>query len=121
MPPRVGAPLLYVWPGWCFFSRKWLAGRVPDFNGIRGEHAFDDGDCGSLLHPLFSDTDWERLATVGVEHGYGTLREDDGHGLQSYGFERIDGWVHFTNASRWKQIPDADERDRMVREMLEAL
>lgn len=117
---RHGKPLRYPWPGWLFFSRQWLAGRVPDFNGIRGKHKWDDGDCGSLLHPLFTDADWDRLPTL--THEYGTLRENDGHGLQSYGYEWIDGaWLHFTNASHWKQVPDQAGRDRMMREMLEAL
>lgn len=117
--PRVGSPLRYLWPGWIFFSRRWLNGRIPNFYGIRGEHAFDNGDAGSLLHTLFSEDDWARL--VHVEHSYGVIRDDDGHGLQSYGYELVDGWLHFTNASHWKDVPDVEERDRLLREMVDAL
>lgn len=117
--PRVGEPLRYLWPGWAFFSRSWLSDRVPDFSGIRGEHKFDDGDAGSLLHPLFADADWEAMAAV--EHGYQMLREEDGHGLQSYGLETMSGWIHFTNGSHWKAVPHPVGRDRLIREMLAAL
>jgi hypothetical protein len=109
----------YLWPGWCFFSRAWLNGRVPDFYGIRGEHAWDDGDAGSMLHTLFTDEDWVRLAPT--THGYGEIRPRDGHGLQSYGYERIGDWLHLSNASRWKAVPDPEGRDMIFREMLAAL
>jgi hypothetical protein len=117
--PRVGTPLRYLWPGWVFFSRRWLNGRTPDFQGLRAEFKFDDGDAGSMLHSLFTDEDWERL--VGIEHGYEVIRADDGHGLQSFGYERLGDFVHLSNASHWKAVPDPDERDHLLREMLEAL
>lgn len=117
--PRRGQPLRYLFPGWIFFSQRWLNGRVPNFAGIRGEFRFDDGDTGSELHVLFDETDWLYLASV--EHGYGTIREDDGHGLQSFGYEHMDGWVHLTNASHWKDVPDSDSRDQLLRDMLAAL
>jgi hypothetical protein len=117
--PRVGQPLRYLWPGWVFFSSVWLNGRTPNFNGIRGEFRFDDGDAGSMMHSLFTDADWERQPVV--EHSYDVIRDDDGHGLQSFGFERIGDFVHLSNASRWKAVPDPDIRESLLREMLEAL
>lgn len=118
--PRFGLPRRYLWPGWCFFSRSWLNGRVPNFEGIRGEYKWDDGDTGSQMHTLFSDDDWRMMAPL--THGYGTLRPDDGHGLQSFGFERLDdAWIHFSNASRWKEIPNPNERDMLIRDMLETM
>lgn len=118
--PRVGEPLRYLWPGWCFFSRRWLAGRTPNFRGIRGKFAFDDGDAGSEMHALFDDADWQRFPDG--THGYETIRPEDGHGLQSFGVERFDEvWLHLTNASRWKDIPDPDGRDALLRDMIAAL
>lgn len=113
---------LYLWPGFCFFSRKWLANRVPNFNGIRGEYKRDDGDCGSMLSGLFQPEDWERFYGESHHHGYGTLRAPDDFGLQSWGYEEMgDGWVHLTNASGWKMIPNAMERDQLALKMIQSL
>ncbi len=117
--PRIGKASQYLWPGWIFFSNKWLDGRTPNFDGIRAEFKFDDGDCGSMLHSLFTEEDWQNCPNV--EHSYGTIREEDGHGLQSFGFERIDDWIHLTNASHWKDVPDSEGRDRLLLEMIRAL
>lgn len=119
--PRCGEARRYIWPGFAFFEREWLNGRVPDFAGIKGKFAWDDGDTGSMLHALFTDADWGRFPAG--THEYGTIREPDGEGLQSYGFERFDGgaWLHLVNASRWKAVPDPDGREQLFREMLAAL
>lgn len=109
----------YLWPGFCFWKREWLAGRTPNYDGIRGIDKRDDGDCGSMLHTLFDVEDWARLARP--EHGYGTIRPPDTYGLQSFGYEFFDGWVHLTNASRWMQVPDPDGRDSALLNMLAAL
>lgn len=109
----------YLWPGFCFFSREWLAGRPLDFTGIRGKTRADDGDTGSGLWPLFADEEWERLYRP--EHGYRAIREPDDYGLQSWGYERIGDWVHLSNASHWMAVPEPDERDRLLYEMLAAL
>jgi hypothetical protein len=110
----------YLWPGFIFFSRHWLDGRIPDFDGIRGIDKRDDGDCGSMLYELFSDEDWALMHRG--EHGYGYLRDPDDHGLQSFGYEILDGaWVHLTNSSGWKQIPDRDGREALIRDMLAGL
>ncbi len=103
----------YLWPGWCFFSRDWLAGRVPDFYGIRGGPIWDHGDAGSNLHSLFTPEDWARLPAR--THEYRSIREEDGAGLQSYGMEVFDGaWTHFTNASNWKAVPRPNERTQLL-------
>lgn len=110
----------YLFPGFAFFDKEWLNGRVPDFNGIRGIDRRDDGDCGSMMHPLFSEEDWAKMYRG--EHGYGFLRDEDGFGLQSFGYEYFDrDWIHFTNASHWKEVPDSEGRDRAILEMLETL
>lgn len=117
--PRYGETKRYLWPGWVFFSQEWLYGRAPNFDGIRGEFKFDDGDCGSMLHSLFNEQDWVKFPHV--EHVYGTIREEDGHGLQSFGYEQIGDFIHLTNASHWKQVPESEQRDQMLREMIAAL
>ena len=62
----------WLWPGFCFFSRDWLNGRVPDFTGVKG------GDAGSGLHVLFSKDDWAALPTF--DHGYEEIRPPDAYG-----------------------------------------
>lgn len=118
--PRRGQAKRYLWPGWAFFSREWLAGRVPDMQGIRGEHRWDDGDTGSMMHSLFTDADWDRMHAG--THDYGFLRPEDDHGLQSYGYEVFDNcFIHFSNVARWKDVPDPEGRTALIRDMLAAL
>jgi hypothetical protein len=110
---------LYLWPGFCFFSRTWLDGRKLNFNGIRGEMRRDDGDCGSMNWPLFEHEDWSKLWPMG--HGYKPIREPDSFGLQSFGVEIIGDWVHLTNGSHWMKVPAPEERDRLTAELIAAL
>lgn len=109
----------YLWPGFCGFSNKWLAGRVPDFGGIRAPRKADDGDCGSMLHTLFTTEEFEQMPRT--EHGYRVIRPEDEYGLQSYGIEFFDSMIHFTNASHWMSIPDPDKRDEILMKMLSEL
>ena len=112
----------YVKPSFCFFDRQWLGGRALNFDGIRAADKADDGDCASMLAPLFSDEDWLRLPHM--EHGYTHIREMDSAGLQSWAIEVFGNhgeWIHLFNLSRWLAVPDPDERERLVREMVEAL
>lgn len=106
----------YLWPGLCFFSAEWLNGRSLNFSGIRGEYKRDDGDCGSMNWPLFSEIDWQDMYLL--EHGYKLIREPDGYGLQSFGYELIGDFIHLTNSSHWMDVPDPDGRDRLLREIL---
>lgn len=109
----------YLWPGFAGFSREWLNGRIPNFNGIRGVDKRDDGDTGSMLGSLFTYEDWERMHRT--EHGYRVIRPEDEFGLQSYGMEFFDDFIHLTNASHWMQVPDSEGRDRVLSEMISAL
>ena len=108
---------LYLWPGFCFFSREWLAGRELDFSGIRDGDARNDGDTGSMLWPLFVDEDWDKLFRAPHFHRY--IRKPDEYGLQSAGYEQIGDWIHFTNASRWMLVPRPEERERLLFELLQ--
>lgn len=109
----------YLWPGFCFFSRSWLNGRSLDFGGIRGRTRREDGDTGSLNWPLFTDEDWNTL--WGMEHGYRAIREPDNEGLQSWGIELLGDFIHFTNASHWKEIPDPQGRDAALAQIIHSL
>lgn len=109
----------YLWPGFCFFSRAWLADRPVDFGGIRGEIKADDGDTGSAMWPLFVDEDWRSLYRV--DHGYRPVREPDSFGLQSWGYETIGDFVHFSNGSHWMRVPDPDGRDTLLFDLLAQL
>ena len=109
----------YLWPGFCAFDQKWLGDRMPNFDGIRGERKRDDGDCGSMLWSLFTPEDWAKMHRP--EHGYGVIRPEDGYGLQSHGYEFFDGWIHFTNASNWMEVPKPLDRDKMLRDMIKEL
>ena len=110
---------LYLWPGFCFFSRAWLAGRTLDFRGIRGDNPADNGDTGSGMWPLFENEDWSQLYRV--DHGYKAIRPPDSYGLQSWGVETLGDWLHVSNGSHWMKIPDPDERDRLVYDMIASL
>ena len=103
---------LYLWPGFCFFSREWLAGRPLDFTGLRDGDELNDGDTGSGLWPLFVEEDWGKLFRA--EHSHRPIRKPDEYGLQSWGYEQIDDWIHFTNASHWMLVPRPEERDRLL-------
>ncbi len=110
---------LYLWPGFFFLSRTWLANRPLDFSGIRGELKRDDGDTGSMNWPLFADEDWSKMFPL--THGYKAIREPDSYGHQSWAVELFDdAWVHATNASNWLQVPEPEERERLIKEMLAA-
>lgn len=109
----------YIWPGFAGFSRVWLNGRIPNFDGIRGIDKRDDGDCGSMLYSLFTEEEWAGLPRT--DHGYRVIRPEDEFGLQSYGLEFFDDFVHLTNASHWMAVPDPDERDRLLSEMVAEL
>lgn len=110
---------LYLWPGFCFFSRTWLADRPLDFSGLRDGDSRNDGDTGSCLWQLFADEDWKLLYRA--EHSYQVVRKPDGHGLQSWGVEKIDDWLHLSNASDWMIVPKPKEREKILAEMLAAL
>lgn len=110
---------LYLWPGFCFFSREWLADRPLDFGGLRdGDHR-NDGDTGSCLWPLFAEEDWSLLYQP--RHSYQVIREPDEYGLQSWGVEKIDDWLHLSNASGWMTVPNPKEREKILADMLAAL
>lgn len=110
---------LYPWPGFCFFSQEWLAGRPLDFSGLRDGDARNDGDTGSCLWPLFVEEDWKKLYSV--SHSYEVIRKPDEYGLQSFGYEVIGDWWHFSNASGWMEIPRPEERESILLEMLATL
>lgn len=110
---------LYLWPGFCFFSREWLDGRELDFTGIRADNPADNGDTGSGMWPLFEGEPWENMYRP--THSYQPIREPDGYGLQSFGVEFIGDWLHLSNGSGWMAIPDPDERERLTYEMISAL
>lgn len=107
---------LYLWPGFCFFSREWLNGRPLDFSGYRDGDKRNDGDTGSGLAHLFADEDWEKLYRV--EHSYKAIRRPDEYGLQSWGYEIIGDWIHFSNGSNWMRVPNPQEREKMLFELL---
>lgn len=109
----------YLWPGFAGFSRAWLNGRIPNFSGIRGDNKRDDGDCGSMLAAMFQDDDWPKLPRT--EHGYLVIRPEDGYGLQSYGVEFFDDFLHLTNASHWMKVPNPEERDELLKQMVACL
>ena len=112
----------YIKPSFAWFSRDWLDGRTLNFGGIRGPTKEEDGDCASMLWPLFLDVDWN--AVPPMKHGYRHVREMDDAGLQSWAVEVFgddDEWLHLFNLSRWLAVPEPDERERLVRELVEAL
>lgn len=109
----------YLWPGFWFASRAFLAGKQVDFEGIRHVDKRLEGDTGSGMWPLFDEAEWDSMYRGG--HGYGYLRPPDDHGLQSFGYETFDDgtWVHLTNTSGWMQVPEG--REELVRELVSGL
>jgi len=110
---------LYLWPGFCFFKRDWLGDRRLNFDGIRGDTKRDDGDTGSANWPLFAEEGWEHLYKP--SHGYKAIREPDSYGLQSWGYEVIGPWVHFSNGSHWMTVPSPHQRDQLLANLLAEL
>ena len=111
---------LYLWPGFCFFSRAWLAGRPLDFTGLRDGDKRNDGDTGSSLWPLFEGEDWEKMYRL--TQSYGVIREPDGYGLQSWGYEKLgEDWIHFSNGSQWMRVPDPEGREKLLFDLLAGL
>lgn len=119
--PQLHKPtgVLYPWPGFCFFSKEWVAGRTMNFSGIRGPTKEEDGDCGSMLHSLFAREDWKNLPLTGFS--YGNIRGVDEVGIQSWGYEIIGDWIHFMNSSHWLQVPNPSQRDLLLLEMIKCL
>lgn len=111
----------YLWPGFCFFSREWINGRELNFDGIRGKDKRHDGDCGSMMHTLFSPSDWENhpLLGMGYRHIRGPLPGEDN--IQSWGYEIIGDWLHFMNSSHWMKVTMPEERDQLLLSMIECL
>lgn len=107
---------LYLWPGFCFFSREWLAGRALDFGGTKGPTRDKDGDAGAALWPLFTGCDWDDLPPL--DHGYRQIRPDDGYGSQSSSVEILGDWLHLSNASKWKKVPNPRQRDLLEQALL---
>lgn len=107
---------LYIWPGFCFFSREWLDGRPLDFSGYRDGDKRNDGDTGSNLWPLFQEEDWEKMFRP--HHAHRFIRRPDQYGLQSFGYEEIGDWIHFTNGSHWMNVPNQAERDKLLFDLL---
>ena len=68
---------------------------------------------------LFDREDWKSFYRV--THGYGALRRPDSVGLQSWGYEEIGDWLHLSNASEWMEIPQPEEREALVFELLARL
>ena len=111
---------LYLWPGFFFISRAWLGDRELDFNGIRGDEKRDDGDTGSANWPLFENEDWSKMFHSS-SFGYRNIRRPDNYGLQSFGYEDFGDFIHFTNGSFWMAIPQPEERERLLQEILDTL
>lgn len=111
---------MYLWPGFAFFRRSFVGDRPVSWDGIRNGVKADDGDTGSALWPLFSDDDWRLMFRGG--HSYEAIRPPDKWGSQSWAIERFwSDWIHFSNASDWKQIPNPREREAILWSMLEGL
>jgi len=110
---------VYAWPGFFFMSRSWLAGRNLNFNGIKGHMRADDGDTGSMNHHLFTEDTIREMYPL--THGYENIREHDDYGIQSFGIERIGDFIHLTNTSGWMDVPDAEGRERLLRERVREL
>ena len=110
---------LYLWPGFCFFSKTWLGERLLNFDGIRDLDPRNNGDCGSMNWPLFVGEDWGKLFPL--EHGYRNIRPPDDYGLQSFGYEIIGPFIHLTNASHWMDVPNYHERDALLLDLVSQL
>lgn len=111
----------YVWPGFFWVSREWLGDRKLNFDGIKSHDPRLNGDCGSMNHPLWDDSDWQKMPLIGF--GYGSIRAPykENENAQSWGYEIIDDWIHFMNSSHWLKVIDPEGRDRMLMQMISCL
>lgn len=100
---------------------EWLADRKINFSGIRNIDKRLDGDCGSMMHNLFTPDDWQKMKWTSL--GVGSIRDqlDESENIQSWGYELIDDWFHCLNSSHWLEVPEPDERDRLLMQMISCL
>jgi glycosyltransferase involved in cell wall biosynthesis len=96
----------YLWPGFCFFRRDFLAGKNIDF---RPGKDCDSG--GRNWESLYSCLDRRQVSCL--KHEYANLRK--GNDPQSDLYEKIGDWVHTFNASNWKAVPS---KNLLVKELL---
>ncbi len=94
----------YLWPGFCFFTKKIYMNSSMDFmprtsNGI----GYDTG--GALYNSIYHS--FEKSTLKFPAQTYENIRE--GEVFQSDKMEVIDNWVHSFNGSYWMEVKDKEE------------
>ena len=105
--------LWYLWAGFCFFSSKEIGSPVNFKSGKTSNTYVDTG--GMNWKTIYSKINKNSITFP--KHTYEKIREGDVP--QSDMVEYIDGWLHIFNASNWKSINNKDERDTLVKKILD--
>jgi hypothetical protein len=103
---------VYLWPGFVFFRRDWLDGRMPDFDSLPGV------DTGAQLANLITEEQLNALPPI--SYGYDWIRTTNGT-THSDAVERISDFVHLTNTTHWNRVPNWGQRESLMRQLVAAL
>jgi hypothetical protein len=118
LPKIPGGRLLYLWPGLAFFDSVYTQGKhlnfLPDFGGDTGSGSFF-----SLYKPLLYDQQKETVFQFADEERI-PLWEGDDFQNDMYAYIGKD-WLHFVNASDWRNAADYNKKAARMKEMLEDL
>lgn len=113
-----GGRLLYLWPGLAFFDSVYTRGKLlnflPDFGGDTGAGSFF-----SLYKPLLYDQQKEAVFRFADEERI-PLWEGNDFQNDMYAYIGKD-WLHFVNASDWRNAADYSKKAVRMRVMLEDL
>jgi len=100
--PHFGRPqsvnhIKYLWPGYCFFNRKFI--KPKDLNFLPGYGA----DTGAMnAFGVFANFPLEPISQIHYE--LRQVVESNEPDSQADCIEIIDGWIHVMNLSNWKNV-----------------
>ncbi|MDD2612508.1 MAG: hypothetical protein PHR38_06970 [Bacteroidales bacterium] len=110
--------MLYLWPGLAFFDSVYTQGKplnfLPSFGGDTGSGSFF-----SLYKPLLCDEQKETVFHFADEERI-PLWEGNDFQNDMYAYIGKD-WLHFVNASDWRNAADYNKKSARMKEMLEDL
>jgi hypothetical protein len=100
--------ITYLWPGFCFFNRKYIDPKALNFLPAGGA---DSGSANAFK--IFKQYPLTHFAGAGYQKEK-ILSGDD---LQDHYIEYIDDWLHIINASNWKNSTQHQQKMVAINEL----